>query len=46
MQKIPTHGGSIRVYVSKSKKYKTLNSVKNILKREKKYLNLKSFKKF
>jgi len=45
-KKIPTHGGSIRVYVSKSKKYKTLNSVKNILKREKKYLNLKSFKNF
>ena len=45
-KKIPTHGGSIRVYVSKSKKYKTLNSVKNKLKREKKYLNLKSFKNF
>ncbi len=45
-KKIPTHGGSIRVYVSKNRKYKISSSVRKILKAEKKYLNLKSFEQF
>ena len=40
MQKIPTHGGSIRVYASKSNKYKINNSVNKILKEEKNILHL------
>ncbi len=45
-KKIPTHGGSIRVYVSKNKKYKINKSVSNILKIEKKKLNKKTFVEF
>jgi len=45
-KKISTHGGSIRVYVSKDKKYKINKSVIKILKDEKKKLNQKSFAKF
>ncbi len=46
VQKINTHGGSIRVYATKSKMYRTENSVKKILQEEKKYLNKKFFLKF
>tara|TARA_B100001029_G_C15011087_1_gene424285 strand:- start:686 stop:1252 length:567 start_codon:yes stop_codon:yes gene_type:complete len=42
-KEIPTHGGSIRVYVTKNKTFKTDNSVKQILKFEKKYLKMKTF---
>ncbi len=45
-KKIKTHGGSIRVYASKNKNYKIKKSVKKILNEEKKYINLKNFKKF
>lgn len=45
-KEIPTHGGSIRVYVSKSEKFKPSSSVKKILLKEKRYLNWKTFKKF
>tara|TARA_Y100001970_G_C14171499_1_gene824459 strand:- start:369 stop:1607 length:1239 start_codon:yes stop_codon:yes gene_type:complete len=45
-KKIPTHGGSIRVYVTKKGKFKTLKSVKKILDEEKKFLIWKNFKKF
>ena len=45
-KKIPTHGGSIRVYVSKSKKYKIHSSVKKILNFEKEFLTQKTFDKF
>ena len=44
--KIPTHGGSIRVYVSKKNKFKISSSVKKIIKEEKKFLNWKNFHKF
>ena len=46
VEKIPTHGGSIRVYCSYKNKFKVKNSVQNFLKSEKKYLNLKFFRKF
>ena len=45
-KKIPTHGGSIRVYVTKNNKQKINNSVKKILLIEKKKLNKKSFENF
>ena len=45
-KKIPTHGGSIRVYAARKGKFKTLNSVKQILDEEKKFLNWKNFNKF
>lgn len=45
-KKIPTHGGSIRVYVAKSYNYKIHASVKKILKFEKKFLTKKTFNKF
>ena len=45
-KKIQTHGGSIRVYASKNKNYKTKKSVRKILDEEKKYINLNNFKKF
>jgi hypothetical protein len=45
-KKISTHGGSIRVYVSRDKKYKVMNSVKKILNYENKYLNKKTFENF
>jgi ribosomal protein L20A (L18A) len=38
-KKIPTHGGSIRIYASRVK-YKPTNSYKRLLKEEKKYDNL------
>lgn len=47
-EKIPTHGGSIRVFASRSKNYKISSSVNAILKTEKKiltYPNLKLFEK-
>ena len=46
VKKIPTHGGSIRVYASKNEKYKIKDSVKKILKEEKKYITFNNFKKF
>jgi len=45
-KKIPTHGGSIRVYVSKDKRHKVNKSVLDILKIEKKKLNKKTFVEF
>ena len=45
-KKITTHGGSIRVYVTKSKKFKINKSVNKILNFEKKYLNWKTFNNF
>ena len=45
-KKIPTHGGSIRVYAARKGKFKTYKSVKKILSEEKKFLNWKSFNKF
>ncbi len=44
--RIPTHGGSIRVYATKSKSYKISKNVKKILQLEKNYLNTKSFSSF
>ena len=46
VEKIPTHGGSIRVYCSFKNNLKIQNSVRKFLKNEKKYLNLNYFKKF
>ena len=45
-KKINTHGGSIRVYVTKNKKIKINKTVSKILKSEKKYLNFNTFNKF
>ena len=45
-KKIPTHGGSIRVYVGKKGKFKVLRSVKKILDEERNFLNWKNFRKF
>ena len=45
-KKINTHGGSIRVYVVKSNKFKINKNVKKILNIEKKYLNWKTFNNF
>ena len=45
-KKIPTHGGSIRVYVSKNKNLKVSKNCKKIFKLEKKYLNKKTFQNF
>ena len=45
-KKIPTHGGSIRVYAGRKGRFKTLKSVKKIIKEEKNFLNWKSFNKF
>ena len=45
-KKIQTHGGSIRVYVSKNKNQKVHSSVKKILQYEKKFLNEKTFESF
>ena len=46
VEKIPTHGGSIRVYCAYKNAYKVKRNVNNFLRNEKKYLNLKFFKKF
>jgi SAM-dependent methyltransferase len=43
---IPTHGGSIRVYVSRNKKKKIDSSVQKILKYEKKFFQAKTFDNF
>lgn len=45
-KKIPTHGGSIRVYVSKNNNFKVSENYKKIIKFEKKYLNKKTFQNF
>ena len=45
-KKIPTHGGSIRVYACRKGKFKILNSVKKIINEEKNFLNWKNFEKF
>jgi len=45
-KKIPTHGGSIRVYAAKKGKFKVLGSVKKILDEERNFLNWKNFRKF
>jgi hypothetical protein len=46
VKEIPTHGGSIRVYAARKGFYKISKRVKKQLKKEKKYLNQKSFKIF
>jgi hypothetical protein len=46
VEKIPTHGGSIRVFCGYKNKFKVQKSVNNFLKKEKKYLNYNFFKKF
>ena len=45
-KKINTHGGSIRVYVSRKNKFKVNSSVKKILNFEKKFINWKTFHNF
>ena len=45
-KEIPTHGGSIRVYVAKKNNYKKSKIVKKILNKEKKLLNWKKFLEF
>jgi len=45
-KKINTHGGSIRVYATRSKKFKINKNVKKILDLEKRYLNWKTFNNF
>ncbi len=45
-KEIPTHGGSIRVYAARKGQFKISERVKNQLKKERKFLNKNSFKKF
>ena len=45
-KEIPTHGGSIRVYVAKKNNYKKSKLIKRILDKEKKLLNRKKFLEF
>jgi len=45
VEKIKTHGGSIRVYIKKSKKIKIENSVKLLIKEEEQF-GIKSYKTF
>ena len=45
-KKINTHGGSIRVYAARKKRFKINKSVKKILNYEKKFLNWKTFNNF
>ena len=45
-KKIHTHGGSIRVYASRTKKIGIKNTVKKILSFEKKFINWKTFNNF
>ncbi len=45
MEKINTHGGSLRIYISKNKKIKIHSSVKQILKEEEKF-GIKKFKTY
>ena len=46
VKEINTHGGSIRVYASRKGEYKISSNVKKQFKKERKYLNKKSFEKF
>ena len=46
VKEIPTHGGSIRVYAARKGFYKISPNVKRQFKKERKYLNLRSFDKF
>jgi hypothetical protein len=43
---IDTHGGSIRVYAAKKNLFKKTEKFKNLILKEKKYLNLKFLRKF
>ena len=45
-KEIPTHGGSIRVYAARKGLYKISKNVKKQFKKEKKFLNKKSFNQF
>ena len=45
-KKINTHGGSIRVYATRAKKFKIKKTVKNILNFEKKFINWTTFNNF
>tara|TARA_Y100000768_G_scaffold236298_1_gene178698 strand:- start:1632 stop:2867 length:1236 start_codon:yes stop_codon:yes gene_type:complete len=45
-KEIPTHGGSIRVYAAKKGRFKKSKNVEKQIKKERKYLNTKSFEKF
>ena len=45
-KKINTHGGSLRVYATRSRKFKISKNVNKILNVEKKYLNWKTFNNF
>jgi len=45
-KKINTHGGSIRVYAARKKRFKINKSVNKILNYEKKFLNWKTFNNF
>ena len=45
-KKIPTHGGSIRVYVSKNKKIKETQNLKKVIKDEKKFFKANTFSEF
>ena len=45
-KEIPTHGGSIRVYAARKGEYKISKQVKKQFKKERKYLNKKSFENF
>ena len=45
-KEIPTHGGSIRVYAARKGMYKISTNVRKQFKKEKRYLNKKSFAKF
>jgi nucleoside-diphosphate-sugar epimerase len=47
-EKIITHGGSIRIYISKNKKIKIENNVKNLLKEEENFgiKNFENYQKF
>ena len=44
--KIPTHGGSIRVYASKNKNIRVSKNIQKILNYEKKIINKRNLKKF
>jgi len=45
-KKIDTHGGSIRVYATRTNKIKIKDTVKNILNFEKKFINWRTFNNF
>jgi len=46
IKEIPTHGGSIRVYAARKGKYRVSKNVYKQIKKEKKFLNKKSFQNF